>query len=167
MEDELDKVEDGSDEWKQAIREFYPMFKSQLENAMEKLEKIEIKDEESDVVCEKCGRTMVIKLGRYGKFLACPGYPECNNAKPYFESAGVDCPKCGGKILKKKSKKGRTYYGCEHNPECDFVSWDKPAKEKCPKCGSYMVEKGHDPVKLVCSDQKCGFVTENKEENED
>lgn len=167
MEDELDKVEDGSDEWKQAIREFYPMFKSQLENAMEKLEKIEIKDEESDVVCEKCGRTMVIKLGRYGKFLACPGYPECNNAKPYFESAGVDCPKCGGKILKKKSKKGRTYYGCEHNPECDFVSWDKPAKEKCPKCGSYMVEKGHDPVKLVCSDQKCGFVTEKKEENDD
>ncbi len=167
MEDELDKVEDGSDEWKQAIREFYPMFKSQLENAMEKLEKIEIKDEESDVVCEKCGRTMVIKLGRYGKFLACPGYPECNNAKPYFESAGVDCPKCGGKILKKKSKKGRTYYGCEHNPECDFVSWDKPAKEKCPKCGSYMVEKGHDPVKLVCSDQKCGFVTEKKEESED
>lgn len=167
MEDELDKVEDGSDEWKQAIREFYPMFKSQLENAMEKLEKIEIKDEESDVVCEKCGRTMVIKLGRYGKFLACPGYPECNNAKPYFESAGVDCPKCGGKILKKKSKKGRTYYGCEHNPECDFVSWDKPAKEKCPKCGSYMVEKGHDSVKLVCSDQKCGFVTEKKEENED
>lgn len=167
MEDELDKVEDGSDEWKKAIREFYPMFKSQLENAMEKLEKIEIKDEESDVVCEKCGRTMVIKLGRYGKFLACPGYPECNNAKPYFESAGVDCPKCGGKILKKKSKKGRTYYGCEHNPECDFVSWDKPAKEKCPKCGSYMVEKGHDPVKLVCSDQKCGFVTEKKEENDD
>lgn len=167
MEDELDKVEDGSDEWKQAIREFYPMFKFQLENAMEKLEKIEIKDEESDVVCEKCGRTMVIKLGRYGKFLACPGYPECNNAKPYFESAGVDCPKCGGKILKKKSKKGRTYYGCEHNPECDFVSWDKPAKEKCPKCGSYMVEKGHDSVKLVCSDQKCGFVTEKKEENED
>lgn len=167
MEDELDKVEDGSDEWKQAIREFYPMFKSQLENAMEKLEKIEIKDEESDVVCEKCGRTMVIKLGRYGKFLACPGYPECNNAKPYFESAGVDCPKCGGKILKKKSKKGRTYYGCEHNPECDFVSWDKPAKEKCPKCGSYMVEKGHDPVKLVCSDQKCGLVTEKKEENDD
>ncbi len=167
MEDELDKVEDGSDEWKQAIREFYPMFKSQLENAMEKLEKIEIKDEESDVVCEKCGRTMVIKLGRYGKFLACPGYPECNNAKPYFESAGVDCPKCGGKILKKKSKKGRTYFGCEHNPECDFVSWDKPAKEKCPKCGSYMVEKGHDPVKLVCSDQKCGFVTEKKEENDD
>ena len=134
---------------------------------MEKLEKIEIKDEESDVVCEKCGRKMVIKVGRYGKFLACPGYPECNNAKPYYESADVDCPKCGGKVLKKKSKKGRTYYGCEHNPECDFVSWDKPAKEKCPQCGAYMVEKGRNPVKLVCSDQQCGFVTEKKEENKE
>lgn len=167
MEAELDRVEDGSDEWKKVIRDFYPMFKKQLDNAMEKLEKIEIKDEESDVVCEKCGRRMVIKVGRYGKFLACPGYPECNNAKPYYESADVDCPKCGGKILKKKSKKGRTYYGCEHNPECDFVSWDKPAKEKCPRCGAYMVEKGKDPVKLVCSDQQCGFVTEKKEENKE
>ncbi len=167
MEAELDRVEDGSDEWKNVIREFYPMFKEQLDNAMEKLEKIEIKDEESDVVCEKCGRKMVIKVGRYGKFLACPGYPECNNAKPYYESADVDCPKCGGKVLKKKSKKGRTYYGCEHNPECDFVSWDKPAKEKCPQCGAYMVEKGRNPVKLVCSDQQCGFVTEKKEENKE
>lgn len=167
MEAELDRVEDGSDEWKNVIREFYPMFKEQLDNAMEKLEKIEIKDEESDVICEKCGRKMVIKVGRYGKFLACPGYPECNNAKPYYESADVDCPKCGGKVLKKKSKKGRTYYGCEHNPECDFVSWDKPAKEKCPQCGAYMVEKGRNPVKLVCSDQQCGFVTEKKEENKE
>lgn len=167
MENNLDKVEDGSDEWKKPIRDFYPTFSIQLDNAMQRLEKVEIKDEETDVICEKCGRNMVIKLGRYGKFLACPGYPECNNTKPYYEQAGVDCPKCGGKILKKKSKKGRTYFGCEHNPECDFVSWDKPAKEKCPKCGSYMVEKGHDPIKLVCSDQQCGYVEEKKEENED
>ncbi len=167
MEDELDKIEDGSDEWKNVIREFYPVFREQLDNAMEKLEKVEIKDEETDVICEKCGRHMVIKLGRYGKFLACPGYPECNNAKPYYEPAGVDCPKCGGKVLKKKSKKGRTFYGCEHNPDCDFVSWDKPTGEKCPKCGSYMVEKGHDPIKLVCSDRQCGFVTEKKEESEE
>lgn len=167
MENELDRVEEGLDEWKKVIRDFYPMFSEQLETAMEKLEKVEIKDEETDIVCEKCGRKMVIKIGRYGKFLACPGYPECNNAKPYFESADVECPKCGGMILKKKSKKGRTYFGCEHNPDCDFVSWDKPAKEKCPKCGSYMLEKGKDPVKLVCANEKCGFVTEKKEENED
>lgn len=167
MENELDRVEEGLDEWKKVIRDFYPMFSEQLETAMEKLEKVEIKDEETDIVCEKCGRNMVIKIGRYGKFLACPGYPECNNAKPYFEPADVECPKCGGMVMKKKSKKGRTYYGCEHNPECDFVSWDKPAKEKCPKCGSYMLEKGREPVKLVCSNEKCGFVTEKKEENED
>lgn len=166
MESELDRVEDGSDEWKQVIRDFYPTFENQMENAVENLQKIEIKDEESDVVCEKCGRTMVIKFGRYGKFLACPGYPECNNAKPYFESVDAECPKCGGKIYKKKSKKGRVYYGCEHNPECDFVSWDKPAKEKCPKCGSYMVEKGHDPVKLLCSNEKCGYAEEKKSEEE-
>lgn len=162
MENELDKVEDGSDEWKQVIRDFYPTFEKQVENAMVCLEKIEIKDEESDVVCEKCGRKMVIKFGRYGKFLACPGYPECNNAKPYFESVDAECPKCGGKIYKKKSKKGRVYYGCEHNPECDFVSWDKPAKEKCPKCGSYMVEKGREPVRLLCSNEKCGYTEEKK-----
>ncbi len=167
MENELDRVEEGLDEWKKVIRDFYPTFSKQLDTAMEKLEKVEIKDEETDIVCEKCGRKMVIKIGRYGKFLACPGYPECNNAKPYFEPADVECPKCGGMVMKKKSKKGRTYYGCEHNPECDFVSWDKPAKEKCPKCGSYMLEKGKDPVKLVCSNEKCGFVTEKKEEAED
>lgn len=167
MENELDRVEEGLDEWKKVIRDFYPMFKEQLDTAMEKLEKVEIKDEETDIVCEKCGRKMVIKIGRYGKFLACPGYPECNNAKPYFEPVGVSCPKCGGMIQKKKSKKGRTYYGCEHNPECDFVSWDKPAKEKCPQCGSYMLEKGREPVKLVCANEKCGFVMEKKEETEE
>ncbi|MEA4973165.1 MAG: type I DNA topoisomerase [Candidatus Metalachnospira sp.] len=166
MESELDRVEEGFDEWKQIIRDFYPTFVNQMDNAMENLQKIEIKDEESDVVCEKCGRKMVIKFGKYGKFLACPGYPECNNAKPYFESVDAECPKCGGKIYKKKSKKGRVYYGCEHNPECDFVSWDKPAKEKCPRCGSYMVEKGHDPVKLLCSNEKCGYAEEKKNEEE-
>ncbi|GFI62256.1 DNA topoisomerase 1 [Clostridiales bacterium] len=166
MEDELDKVEDGVDEWKQVIREFYPTFQHQLQNAMDKLEKIEIKDEETDVICEKCGRNMVIKMGRYGKFLACPGYPECNNAKPYYETTGVECPKCGGQILKKKSKKGRIYYGCEHNPDCDFVSWDRPSKEKCPKCGSFMVEKGKDTVKLICSDRKCGYIGEKAKDKD-
>ena len=167
MESELDKVEEGKEEWKKVIRDFYPHFGKELANAMEKLEKIEIKDEETDVVCEKCGRNMVIKFGRYGKFLACPGYPECNNAKPYFEAVDAECPKCGGRILKKKSKKGRVYYGCEHNPECDFVSWDMPAKEKCPKCGSYMVEKGKNPVRLLCSNEKCGYTEEKKTNDEE
>ncbi|MBR2382689.1 MAG: type I DNA topoisomerase, partial [Anaerotignum sp.] len=122
MEDRLDDVEMGKEEWKQIIRDFYPDFKESVENAAEKLEKIEIKDEESDVICDKCGRNMVIKYGRYGKFLACPGFPECQNAKPYFEEAGVNCPECGGKVLIKKTKKGRVYYGCENNPEeCTFM----------------------------------------------
>ena len=115
MEKRLDDVEMGKEEWKQIIRDFYPDFKKSVENAAEKLEKIEIKDEETDIVCEKCGRNMVIKYGRYGKFLACPGFPECQNAKPYFEEAGVNCPECGGKVLIKKTKRGRIYYGCEHN----------------------------------------------------
>ena len=127
MEKRLDDVEMGKEEWKQIIRDFYPDFKKSVENAAEKLEKIEIKDEETDIICEKCGRNMVIKYGRYGKFLACPGFPECQNAKPYFEEAGVNCPECGGKVLIKKTKKGRIYYGCEHNGDgCDFMSWNKP-----------------------------------------
>ena len=143
MEKRLDDVEMGKEEWKQIIRDFYPDFKKSVENAAEKLEKIEIKDEETDIICEKCGRNMVIKYGRYGKFLACPGFPECQNAKPYFEEAGVNCPECGGKVLIKKTKKGRIYYGCEHNGDgCDFMSWNKPTGEKCPECGAFLEEKG-------------------------
>ena len=170
MEDRLDDVEMGKEEWKQIIRDFYPDFKESVDNAAEKLEKIEIKDEESDVICEKCGRNMVIKYGRYGKFLACPGFPECQNAKPYFEEAGVNCPECGGKVLIKKTKKGRVYYGCEHNPdECSFMSWNKPTGGKCPNCGSPLEEKGRKNPKIVCSNEKCGFVKDKpaEEENED
>ena len=170
MEDRLDDVEMGKEEWKQILRDFYPGFKESVENAAEKLEKIEIKDEESDVICEKCGRNMVIKYGRYGKFLACPGFPDCQNAKPYFEEAGVNCPECGGKVLIKKTKKGRVYYGCEHNPdECAFMSWNKPTGEKCPNCGSPLEEKGRKNPKIVCSNEKCGFVKDKpaEEENED
>ncbi|MBQ5588954.1 MAG: type I DNA topoisomerase, partial [Anaerotignum sp.] len=170
MEDRLDDVEMGKEEWKQIIRDFYPDFKESVDNAAEKLEKIEIKDEESDVICEKCGRNMVIKYGRYGKFLACPGFPDCQNAKPYFEEAGVNCPECGGKVLIKKTKKGRVYYGCEHNPdECSFMSWNKPTGEKCPNCGSPLEEKGRKNPKIVCSNEKCGFVKDKpaEEENED
>ena len=159
MEDRLDDVEMGKEEWKQILRDFYPDFKESIDQAAEKLEKIEIKDEESDVICEKCGRNMVIKYGRYGKFLACPGFPDCQNAKPYFEEAGVNCPECGGKVLIKKTKKGRVYYGCENNPEeCTFMSWNKPTGEKCPNCGSPLEEKGRKNPKIVCSNEKCGFV---------
>ena len=115
----------------------------------------------TDVICEECGRNMVIKYGPHGKFLACPGFPECRNTKPYLEKAGVSCPKCGKDVVIRKTKKGRRYYGCEDNPECDFMSWQKPSDQKCPKCGSYMVEKGN---RLVCSDSTCGYV-EKKEKN--
>lgn len=165
MEERLDDVEMGKEEWKQIIRDFYPGFKESVDNAVEKLEKVEIKDEESDVICEKCGRRMVIKYGRYGKFLACPGFPDCQNAKPYFEEAGVNCPECGGKVLIKKTKKGRVYYGCEHNPDaCGFMSWNKPTGEKCPQCGAFLEEKGRKNPKIVCSNEKCGFVKEKPAE---
>ena len=173
MEKRLDDVEMGKEEWKQIIRDFYPDFKKSVENAAEKLEKIEIKDEETDIVCEKCGRNMVIKVGRfgrYGKFLACPGFPECQNAKPYFEEAGVNCPECGGKVLIKKTKRGRIYYGCEHNGDgCDFMSWNKPTGEKCPECGAFLEEKGRKNPKIVCSNEKCGYMKEKpaEEENEE
>ncbi|WP_352400872.1 type I DNA topoisomerase [Anaerotignum sp.] len=160
MEKRLDEVEIGHEEWKQIIRDFYPGFKACVDDAREKLAKVEIKDEESDVICEKCGRNMVIKYGRYGKFLACPGFPECQNAKPFFEEAGVNCPECGGKVLIKKTKKGRAYYGCENNPECGFMSWNKPTGEKCPLCGSFLEEKGRKNPKVVCSNEKCGYVKE-------
>ena len=170
MEKRLDDVEMGKEEWKQIIRDFYPDFKKSVENAAEKLEKIEIKDEETDIICEKCGRNMVIKYGRYGKFLACPGFTECQNAKPYFEEAGVNCPECGGKVLIKKTKRGRIYYGCEHNGDgCDFMSWNKPTGEKCPECGAFLEEKGRKNPKIVCSNEKCGYMKEKptEEENEE
>ena len=162
MEKRLDDVEMGKEEWKQIIRDFYPDFKKSVENAAEKLEKIEIKDEETDIVCEKCGRNMVIKYGPHGKFLGCPGFPECHNTKPYLEKIGVACPKCGKDVILKKTKKGRMFYGCEGYPECDFVSWQKPSDKKCPKCGGYMIEKGS---KLVCADETCGYV-ESKNDKE-
>ena len=114
------------------------------------------------VICDKCGRNMVIKYGPHGKFLGCPGFPECHNTKPYYEKIGVACPKCGKDVVLKKTKKGRRYYGCEDNPECDFMSWQKPSSKKCPKCGGYMVEKGS---KLVCADETCGYVENIAKDN--
>ena len=159
----LDKVEDGGIAWKTVVRNFYPDFEEALKAAQEELEKVEIADEVTDVVCEECGRNMVIKYGPYGKFLACPGFPDCRNTKPHYEKIGVPCPLCGKEVVLKKTKKGRKFYGCEDNPDCEFMSWAKPSKEVCPKCGKYMVEKGK---KLMCSDSACGYVCDKpKEEN--
>ena len=161
MEALLDGVEEGSVKWKTIISNFYPDLDEAVERAQKELEHVEIADEESDEVCELCGRRMVIKYGPHGRFLACPGFPECRNTKPYFEKIDVACPKCGKDIVLKKTKKGRKYYGCIGNPDCDFMVWQKPSKEKCPKCGSIMLEKGN---KLVCYDENCGTVIEKKED---
>lgn len=155
MESLLDSVEEGEVEWKTIIRNFYPDLDVMVKDAEQKLEKIQIADEESDEICEECGRRMVIKYGPHGKFLACPGFPECRNTKPYLEKVGVPCPKCGKDVVYRMTKKGRRYYGCIDGPECDFMSWQKPSTEKCPQCGGYMVEKGN---KLACADVECGFV---------
>ena len=154
MELLLDKIADGTVSWKTVVSNFYPDLEEAVQTAEKELESVKIADEVSDEVCELCGRQMVIKYGPHGKFLACPGFPECKNTKPYLEKIGVPCPKCGREVVRKKTKKGRLYYGCEANPDCDFMSWQKPSKQKCPQCGSYMVEKGN---KLLCSNESCGF----------
>jgi DNA topoisomerase-1 len=154
----LDKIGDGTVKWKTVIRNFYPDLAQAVENAESELEKINIEDEKSDVECELCGRMMVIKYGPHGKFLACPGFPDCRNTKPYLEKAGVNCPLCGADVIIRKTKKGRRYFGCSNYPECNFISWQKPSDKKCPKCGAYMLEKGN---KLVCSDEKCGQLSDN------
>lgn len=159
MEGLLDMVEEGKVHWKSVIENFYPDFEIAVKNAEKELEKIKIEDEVTDVICDECGRNMVVKYGPYGKFLACPGFPECRNTKPHFEKVGIPCPMCGGEVVLKKTKKGRKYYGCEDNPDCDFMSWQKPSEQKCSKCGGYMVEKGS---KLVCMNEKCGYVEAKK-----
>ena len=162
MESLLDKVEEGVVNWKTVVSNFYPDLDEAVLNAEKELAKVKIEDEVTDIVCEECGRNMVIKYGPHGRFLACPGFPECRNTKPYLEKIGVACPKCGKDIVLRKTKKGRKYYGCENNPDCDFMSWQKPSKEKCPKCGGIMVEKGN---KLLCINEACGYI-ENKSQKE-
>ena len=161
MEGLLDCVEAGTVQWKNVVRNFYPDLKHDVDEAEKELEKVDIQDEVTDIVCENCGRNMVIKYGPHGRFLACPGFPECRNTKPYYEKIGVACPKCGKEVVLKKTKKGRKYYGCEDNPECDFMSWQKPSNKKCPVCGNYMVEKGN---KLLCSQETCGYVEQMEKE---
>ena len=162
MEGLLDCVAEGKVEWKSVIENFYPDLEAAVKKAEKELESVKIEDEVTDVICEECGRNMVVKYGPHGKFLACPGFPDCRNTKPYLEKVGVACPKCGKEIVYRKTKKGRRYYGCEGYPECDFMSWQKPSEKKCPKCGGYMLEKGN---KLVCADEQCGYVEQKSSDN--
>ena len=155
LESLLDMVEEGKVNWKTVIRNFYPDLNEAVEHAEQNLEKINIEDEATDIQCDVCGRNMVIKYGPHGKFLACPGFPECRNTKPYYEKIGVACPDCGQDIVIRKTKKGRKFFGCINNPDCEFMSWSKPVEKKCPDCGKYMVQKGS---KIVCSDEKCGYI---------
>ena len=159
MEDGLDRVEAGEENWTDLIREFYVSFKKDLDEAEKILDgtKIDVPDEVTDVICELCGRHMVVKMGRYGKFLACPGFPECKNTKKIENPTPGICPVCGGKITAKKTRKGKTYYGCEHNPKCEFMTWDLPLEEKCPKCGSTLFKKSGKNGIIHCLKEGCDF----------
>ena len=163
MESLLDKIGEGAIQWKVVVRNFYPDLDEAIRNAGENLASIRIADEESEEVCEKCGARMVIKYGSYGKFLACPNFPDCRNTKPFFEKIGVACPKCGKDIVVRRTQKGRIYYGCIDNPDCDFMSWSRPVEKACPKCGSLMTIKGK---RLVCSDAECGYVEAAESQDE-
>ena len=162
LETLLDGVADGEVDWKVVVKNFYPDLDKAVKAAEEELEHVRIEDEETDEICENCGRHMVIKYGPHGKFLACPGFPECRNTKPYFEKIGIACPKCGGDVVIKRTRKGRLYYGCINAPECDFMSWAKPSAKPCPKCGAFMVERGK---KLVCSNEECGYKEDRDSED--
>lgn len=166
MEEKLDTIEDGDTEWTSILSDFYGPFDKSLKDAEDKIGEIELEDEVSDVACEKCGRLMVYKQGRFGKFLACPGYPECKNTKSIVPELDVSCPNCGGKIQVRKSPKGKTYYCCEKGRDCGFISWDEPTNEKCPKCGSMIMKKrpfrGRGPIKWVCSNEDCKTEIEKK-----
>lgn len=161
MEALLDSVEEGNVKWKTIVANFYPDLDEAVKKAEEDLAEVKIADEVSDQVCERCGRQMVIKYGPHGRFLACPGFPECRNTLPYFEKIGVACPKCGRDVVLKKTKKGRKYFGCIDNPNCDFMVWQRPTGEKCPDCGSVLLVKGNN---LVCANEKCGYRVQNKKE---
>lgn len=158
MEEKLDKIEEGETDWVQVIREFYEPFDKTLKSAEEKVGKVEIQDEVSDVICELCGRNMVYKQGRFGKFLACPGFPNCRNTKAIIESTGIGCPKCSGELIARKTRKGRRFYGCSKYPECSFVTWDEPIAEKCPECGSLIVKKySRKGLEYKCTNEECNY----------
>ena len=159
VENELDAVQRGDEDWVDTLRKFYDDFDKTVQKAKKEMDgvKIRLKEDETDVICEKCGRHMVVKVGRYGKFLACPGYPECKNVKKIVNDTGAQCPKCGGKVIERRSKKGRVFYGCSEYPKCDFVSWDPPSKEKCPVCGKTLMQKKTKDKRLYCVTPGCTF----------
>ena len=169
VEDELDAVQRGDEDWVDTLQKFYDDFDKTVQKAKKEMDgvKIQLKEDETDVICEKCGRKMVVKVGRYGKFLACPGYPECKNVKKIVNDTGAQCPKCGGKIIERRSKKGRVFYGCSEYPKCDFVSWDPPSKEKCPVCGKTLMQKKSKDKTLYCVTPDCTFPGKRPEEDED
>ena len=173
LEDKLDQVEEGGAEWKQIIRDFYPDFRHSLEVAEQQIEKVEIKDEPSDEPCDKCGAMMVYKMGRYGRFLACPNFPDCRNTRPILTYIEAPCPQCGGRLMEKTSRKNRKFFGCEHYPDCDFVSWEKPVTAVCPQCGGYMVEKRGRKGEMwhLCANETCrcrvAVTTEGETEEND
>ena len=159
VESELDEVEHGKEEWTQQLHTFYDEFSDTLKKAKEAMDgvKIQLEEDKTDIICELCGRLMVVKTGRYGKFIACPGYPECKNIKKIINETGAECPKCGGRVIVKKTKKGRVFYGCKEYPNCDFVSWDEPSMEKCPQCGKTLLKKKGKKPKLYCITPDCGY----------
>ncbi len=159
VESELDEIQSGKVDWIDTLHSFYDDFEQTLKKAKTEMEgvKIQLKEDETDIICEKCGRRMVIKTGRYGKFIACPGYPECKNIKKLVTENGAECPKCGGRVVVKKTKKGRVFYGCSEYPKCDFVSWDEPVQEKCPRCGKTLLRKKGKKPKLYCITPDCGY----------
>jgi DNA topoisomerase-1 len=162
MEEKLDQIEEGVLSWRQLVNDFYRPFSASLEQAETEIDKVRLQDEVTDEICEKCGRPMVIKHGRYGKFLACSGYPECTNTRPILVRTGARCPVCGGEIVERRSKKGRKFYGCSNYPSCNFVVWNKPVDKSCPVCGAFLVEKrGRGKgVQYVCSRDGCNYVEE-------
>ncbi len=164
LEGLLDCVGAGTVNWKTVVRNFWPDLKAAVDKAEKELENVTIEDEKTDVICENCGRNMVIKYGPHGKFLACPGFPECRNTKPYFEKTGIKCPKCDGEVIIKKTPKGRKYFGCENNPDCDFMTWQKPTGKLCPKCQAALVIKGNG---IVCSNSECGYKEKIEEQTKE
>jgi DNA topoisomerase-1 len=165
MEEQLDRIEAGEAEWRDVIAGFYGSFSGLLKAAEERIGGFEIKDEPTDMPCDKCGRLMVRKHGRYGEFLACPGFPECRNTRPVIQQLDVACPKCGGALVVRKTKKGRTFYGCNEYPACDFISWDRPLSRTCPECGSLLVEKRQrGRTYVACSSKECEYRDEPEEE---
>ena len=162
MEENLDEVEHGQEEWVELLDEFYSDFDKTLKKAKEEMEgvKLQLKEDQTDIICDKCGRQMVVKVGRYGKFIACPGYPECKNVLKFVEKTGVECPKCNGDVIVKHTKKKRVFYGCSNYPECDFVSWNEPVNERCPQCGGILFKKKGKKPKLYCATEGCGFEKE-------